>query len=151
MKKVYDIFADEYIDESEINPIAPPERYTEITEDILVENAARWFLTELKKLLDVDLKDENSSEKPNNCETCKHKYDGMGYCKTCGESNYEPKDEPTKYRIVHSILQGQSGNEGVEYEILDGFTTYKEAQEQIATMPHNGWHNYKIEEVNESN
>jgi hypothetical protein len=94
----------------------------------------------------------HSSEIPNNCETCRHKHDGtIGYCRTCGESNYEPKDELTKYRIVHSILQGQSGNEGVEYEILDGFTTYKEAQEQIATMPHNGWHNYKIEEVNESN
>ena len=94
----------------------------------------------------------HSLETPNNCETCRHKYDGtVGYCKSCGESNYEPKDESTKYRIIHSILQGQSGNEGVEYEILDGFTTYKEAQEQIATMPHNGWHNYKIEEVNESN
>ncbi len=92
MKKVYDRFADEYIDESEIIPYAPPERYTEITEELLVENAARWFLTALRKLLDEDRKTENCSEKPNNCETCRHKYDGtVGYCKTCGESNYEPK------------------------------------------------------------
>ena len=70
MKKVYDRFADEYIDESEKSPYAPPERYTEITEEVLVENAARWFLTALKRLLDeeTDRKTENSSEKPNNCE-----------------------------------------------------------------------------------
>ena len=68
MKKVYDRFADEYIDESEKSPYAPPERYTEITEELLVENAARWFLTALKRLLDEDRKTENSSEKPNNCK-----------------------------------------------------------------------------------
>lgn len=70
MKKVYDRFADEYIDESEKSPYAPPERYTEITEEVLVENAARWFLTALKRLLDeeADRKTENSSEKPNNSE-----------------------------------------------------------------------------------
>ena len=70
MKKVYDRFADEYIDESEKSPYAPPERYTEITEEMLVENAARWFLTALKRLLDeeTDHKTENSSEKPNNSE-----------------------------------------------------------------------------------
>ena len=54
MKKVYDRFADEYIDESEKSPYAPPERYTEITEEILVENAVRWFLTALKRLLDEE-------------------------------------------------------------------------------------------------
>ena len=30
MSKVYDVFAEEYIDETEIDPIAPPERYREI-------------------------------------------------------------------------------------------------------------------------
>jgi hypothetical protein len=93
----------------------------------------------------------NLSESPHECETCSHQGEFNNMCKTCsiyfGDSNYEPKDESTKYRIIHSILQGQSGNEGVEYEILDGFTTYKEAQEQIEIMPHNGWHNYKIEEI----
>ena len=70
MKKVYDRFADEYINESEKNPYAPPERYTEITEEVLVENAARWFLTALKRLLDeeTDRKTENSSEIQNNSE-----------------------------------------------------------------------------------
>ena len=58
MKKVYDRFADEYIDESEKIPYAPPERYTEITEEILVENAARWFLTALKRLLDEEREGE---------------------------------------------------------------------------------------------
>ena len=67
MKKVYDRFADEYIDESEKNPYAPPERYTEITEEVLVENAARWFLTALKRLLDEEAdhkteQNERSSE-----------------------------------------------------------------------------------------
>ena len=29
----------------------------------------------------------------NDCETCRHKHDGtVGYCMTCGESNYEPKE-----------------------------------------------------------
>ena len=54
MKKVYDRFADEYIDENDKSPFAPPERYTEITEKILVENAARWFLTALQRLLDEE-------------------------------------------------------------------------------------------------
>lgn len=47
MKKVYDRFADEYIDESEKNPYAPPERYTEITEEVLVENAVRAYFTRI--------------------------------------------------------------------------------------------------------
>lgn len=58
MKKVYDRFADKYIDESEKCPYAPPERYTEITEEVLVENAARWFLTALKRLLDEEREDK---------------------------------------------------------------------------------------------
>ena len=62
MKKVYDRFADEYIDESEMMPYAPPERYTEITEELLVENAARWFLTALKRLLDEDADRKTESQ-----------------------------------------------------------------------------------------
>lgn len=42
--KVYDRFADEYIDESEMDEIAPPERYEYITEDLLIDNATRWFI-----------------------------------------------------------------------------------------------------------
>lgn len=44
------------------NPCAPPERYTEITEEILVENAARWFLTALKRLLDEDADRKTESQ-----------------------------------------------------------------------------------------
>ena len=44
MSKIYDVFADEYIDETEIDPIAPPERYKEITPDIIAQNSARWLL-----------------------------------------------------------------------------------------------------------
>ena len=42
--KVYDRFADEYIDESEMDEIAPPERYEYIAEELLINNAARWFI-----------------------------------------------------------------------------------------------------------
>ena len=43
MSKVYDVFADKYIDIIDIDPIAPPERYKEITQDLLCKNAARWI------------------------------------------------------------------------------------------------------------
>ena len=33
MTLVYDVFKDEYIDEAEMETIAPPERYIKITED----------------------------------------------------------------------------------------------------------------------
>lgn len=48
--RVYDTFRDEYIDEEDMNPIAPPERYVQITADILIENAARWLANALKEL-----------------------------------------------------------------------------------------------------
>ena len=60
MKKIYDRFADEYIDESEKCPYAPPERYAEITEELLIENALRWFLAALKRLLDEDAERKES-------------------------------------------------------------------------------------------
>ena len=41
--RVYDRFADEYIDEMEKDPIAPPERYIELSEELILQNAARWF------------------------------------------------------------------------------------------------------------
>lgn len=52
MNKVYDVFADEYIDVEEIDPIAPPERYKEITPDLLIKNAARWLREGLKEAED---------------------------------------------------------------------------------------------------
>lgn len=62
MKKVYDRFADEYIDESEKSLYAPPERYIEITEEVLIENAARWFLTALKRLLNEEAEQTERNE-----------------------------------------------------------------------------------------
>lgn len=44
MKDFYDVFADKYVDESEVDPMAPPERYIEITEELLIKNAVRWFM-----------------------------------------------------------------------------------------------------------
>lgn len=43
---VHDVFADKYIDELDIDPIAPPERYKVITEELLIQNAARWLVGE---------------------------------------------------------------------------------------------------------
>ena len=48
-----------------------------------------------------DRKTESNSEKPNNCDTCKHREVPCGDlpCDVChGYSNYEPKDEPQTER-----------------------------------------------------
>lgn len=47
--RVYDRFIDEYIDEEDMDPIAPPERYVQITEDMLIENATRWLAADTLK------------------------------------------------------------------------------------------------------
>lgn len=44
MDKVYDAFIDDYIDRENMELNAPPERYMEITADLLIKNAARWFI-----------------------------------------------------------------------------------------------------------
>lgn len=44
MDKVYDAFIDDYIDRENMELNAPPERYMEITSDLLIKNAARWFV-----------------------------------------------------------------------------------------------------------
>lgn len=33
MNKIYDVFADEYVDADDMDPMAPPERYIEIKEE----------------------------------------------------------------------------------------------------------------------
>lgn len=48
MSKVYDRFADEYIDREDMDLFAPPERYVEINNDLLIRNSARWLVEELK-------------------------------------------------------------------------------------------------------
>ena len=50
--------------------------------------------------------------------------------------------------ILHTILLGQSGNDGCRKELIKGFATKEEAQKFIdENCEHNGWHSYKI--VNE--
>ena len=49
MDKVYDVFADGYICREDMELNAPPERYIEITSDLLIKNAARWFIEGLKE------------------------------------------------------------------------------------------------------
>ena len=46
--RVYDRFMDEYIDEMEKDPFAPPERYIELSEELILQNAARWFCQALR-------------------------------------------------------------------------------------------------------
>ena len=48
-EKVYDVFADEYVNKEDIDPIAPPERYMEITEELLIANAARWLVNAMEE------------------------------------------------------------------------------------------------------
>ena len=48
MDKVYDAFIDDYIDRENMELNAPPERYMEITSDLLIKNAARWFIEDYK-------------------------------------------------------------------------------------------------------
>ena len=49
MDKVYDVFIDDYICREDMELNAPPERYIEITSDLLIKNAARWFIEGLKE------------------------------------------------------------------------------------------------------
>lgn len=48
MSKVYDRFADEYIDREDMDLFAPPERYVEINNDLLIRNSVRRLVEELK-------------------------------------------------------------------------------------------------------
>lgn len=54
------------------------------------------------------------------------------------------RNDGQKYKIIHTIAQGQDGNEGVRYEIIDGFKSYEEAEDRVDTMPQDGWHSYEI-------
>lgn len=49
MSKVYDVFADEYIDEEDVDVNAPPERYKVINVDLLIRNASRWIVEEIRR------------------------------------------------------------------------------------------------------
>lgn len=49
MSKIYDVFADEYIDEKDVDVNAPPERYKEVDDDLLISNAARWIVEGIRR------------------------------------------------------------------------------------------------------
>lgn len=66
--RVYDRFADEYIDEMEKDPIAPPERYIELSEELILQNAARWFCQALG-----DDSAEKELVRVVRCKDCKYK------------------------------------------------------------------------------
>lgn len=63
----------------------------------------------------ADRKTENSSEKPNNCETCKFELYCPEMCEGCCEwdSHYEPKDEPTVSKMEQvQTIDGNSYTRG---------------------------------------
>jgi hypothetical protein len=78
----------------------------------MTDEEAKTFLDNLKVCIEehpivadwlveiADHKTENSSEKPNNCETCKFELYCPEMCEGCCEwdSHYEPKDEPQMER-----------------------------------------------------
>lgn len=49
MSKIYDVFADEYIDEKDVDVNAPPERYKEVDDDLFISNAARWIVEWIRR------------------------------------------------------------------------------------------------------
>lgn len=49
MSKIYDVFADEYIDEGDVDVNAPPERYKEVDDDLLISNAVRWIVEGIRR------------------------------------------------------------------------------------------------------
>ena len=54
MSKIYDVFADEYIDEKDVDVNAPPERYKEVDADLLINNAVRYIVEEMRRTDEPD-------------------------------------------------------------------------------------------------
>ena len=50
------------IDELDIDPTVPPERYKEITEELLIQNATRWFVESFTNKADGGGVDMSSKE-----------------------------------------------------------------------------------------
>lgn len=50
-----------------------------------------------------------------------------------------------KKAIIHRMLLGQSGNDGIEYEVIPDFVSTEEAKRYIHEKCQiNGWHDYLI-------
>ena len=63
----------------------------------------------LRLVENVEQTEPNSSEKPNNCDTCKYGQDKHRYAHICNEcgvgiNNYEPKDEPQTELVNDSLI-----------------------------------------------
>lgn len=54
MSKIYDVFADEYIDKEDVDVNAPPERYKDVDDDLLISNAARWIVEGIRRTNEPD-------------------------------------------------------------------------------------------------
>ena len=54
MSKIYDVFADEYVDEEDVDVNAPPERYKDVDADLLISNAARWIVEGIRRTNEND-------------------------------------------------------------------------------------------------
>ena len=63
MTKVYDVFADEYIDREDMDLYAPPERYMEIDDNLLIKNAVRWLNEGLNDGLHQQLMEGGGNDK----------------------------------------------------------------------------------------
>ena len=88
----------------------------------------------------ADRKTENSSEKPNNCETCKFELYWPEMCEGCCEwdSHYEPKTEPQTSGLVW--IEDAIKNEPKSYTTWASTDeTYKE---WIVEYNGNGWNDY---------
>jgi len=51
--KIYDVFAEEFITENEIDPIAPPERYIYIDDDPIIYTTSKYEV-KIKNSIDID-------------------------------------------------------------------------------------------------
>ena len=51
------------------------------------------------------------------------------------------------FTVIHTVLEGQDGNQGCSVEHIEGFPTKEAAQKYIEEeCQQNGWHRYKIVE-----
>lgn len=88
-KMVYDVFIDDYIDIEKMDPCAPPERYKEITEELLISNAARWFSEALRDKEEKAKREKELAARWYTCKKCNLEFlpalFNANRCPRCGE------------------------------------------------------------------
>ena len=75
-------------------------------EDELSDDDVKELKKQIGHIIEyADRKTENSSEKPNNCETCRFELYCPEMCEGCCEwdSHYEPKDEPQTTSMPYKV------------------------------------------------